>query len=279
MDVTSLIAELRRCMGNELDYRIEADNQTEFARRYVGHPFIRVPAIVPERSARRVLTSEWVDGQRWDQFLTTASYARRQQAAEVLFRFALGSLYRTGMFNGDPHPGNYLFHNDGTVTFLDFGLVKRWAPGELEGLQPAIDGILDRDPVAVCDSLVFAGFLSPVSTLDPKHVLEFVSVPYRGLLTDTYTYQRGEVTKALATMVNLGGPFAEVFTSFNLPVSFVMFDRMMWGLTSLLCRLEATNHWRGILAEYRKGTPPATELGHLEAAWSAQRTRRVDERF
>jgi predicted unusual protein kinase regulating ubiquinone biosynthesis (AarF/ABC1/UbiB family) len=278
LDVVALVAELRSRMGDELDYRTEAAAQIEFAERFAGHPFIRIPAVVPERTARRVLTTEWVDGRRWDQFLSTASYEQRQHAAEVLFRFAMGSVHGVGIFNGDPHPGNYLFHDDGSVTFLDFGLVKRWEPGELDGLNPAIDGILSKDPVALCDSLVFAGFLSPVSTLDPKLVLEFASVPYRGLLEDTHTFQRGEVTKALATMVNLGGPFAEVFTSFNIPAAFVMLDRMMWGLTALLCRLEASNSWRGILSEYRKGTAPVTELGHLEAAWRAHRAR-VDERF
>jgi predicted unusual protein kinase regulating ubiquinone biosynthesis (AarF/ABC1/UbiB family) len=275
LDVPALIHELRSRVGDELDYRTEAAAQAEFADRYVGHPFIRVPAVVAERSARRVLTSEWVDGQRWDQFLATATYAHRQRAAEVLYRFFLGSVHSGGLFNSDPHPGNYLFHGDGSITFLDFGLVKRWRPGELEGLNPVIDGILDADAVALNDALVFAGFLSPASTLDPKLVLDFVSLPYRGMVDEAHTYQRGEVTKAISTMANLSGPYGDVFTSFNQPPSFLMLDRMLWGLTALLCRLEATNGWRGILAEYRKGTPAVTELGQLEAAWRDQRTRRV----
>ena len=71
----------------------------------------------------------------------------RQRAAEVLFRFAQGSIHRHGVFNGDPHPGNYRFHADGSVTFLDFGLVKRWTPGELESLSPVLDAVLDGDAV------------------------------------------------------------------------------------------------------------------------------------
>jgi predicted unusual protein kinase regulating ubiquinone biosynthesis (AarF/ABC1/UbiB family) len=277
LDVPALIHELRSRVGDELDYRIEASYQSEFADRYVGHPFIRVPAIVAERSARRVLTSEWVDGQRWDQFLGTATYDRRQRAAEVLYRFFLGSLHCGGLFHSDPHPGNYLFHDDGSVTFLDFGLVKRWRPGELEGLNPVIDGILDADAVALSDALVFAGFLSPACALDPKLVRDFASLPYRGMIDDTHTYQRGEVTTAISTMANFGGPYADVLTSFNQPPSFLMFDRMMWGLTALLCRLEATNRWGGILAEYRKGIPPVTELGQLEAAWRDERAKRVEK--
>ena len=49
-------------MGDELDYRIEAANQAEFATRYRDHPFIHVPDVIAEHSTARVLTSDWVDG-------------------------------------------------------------------------------------------------------------------------------------------------------------------------------------------------------------------------
>ena len=42
-----------------------------------------------------------------------------------------GSLYRLRLFNGDPHPGNYLFRPGGRVTFLDFGLVTPFGDAEL----------------------------------------------------------------------------------------------------------------------------------------------------
>ena len=52
------------------------------------------------------------------------------------------------VFNGDPHPGNYRFHDDGRVTFLDFGLVKRWTGGEFERLIPMLDRVLAHDAAA-----------------------------------------------------------------------------------------------------------------------------------
>ena len=107
-----------------------------------------MPAVVDELSTQRVLTTEWVDGLAWADFLATADPAQRQRAGEVLFRFAQGSIHRLGVFNGDPHPGNYRFLPDGRVAFLDFGLVKRWTPGEWERLSPCLDAILadDRGP-------------------------------------------------------------------------------------------------------------------------------------
>src|SRR5438477_9485269 len=160
MDVKGLVDELRARMGDELDYRLEARCQAEFAARYRGHPFIHVPDVVPERSTRRVITSEWVGGINWAELLATASTEAKQHAAEILFRFAEGSIWHHGVFNGDPHPGNYRFLPDGTVTFLDFGLVKRWSPGELESLSPILDAILRSDPDGTEAALIEAGFLS-----------------------------------------------------------------------------------------------------------------------
>jgi len=77
MDVKPMVDELRARMGDELDYRLEAACQKEFADRYRDHPFIHVPDVVPERSSRRVITSDWVDGLNWKDFLATATDAQK----------------------------------------------------------------------------------------------------------------------------------------------------------------------------------------------------------
>ncbi len=270
LDVQGIVDELRERMADELDYRIEARCQQEFADRYRGHPFIRIPDVVPERSARRVLTSEWVEGMSWAEFSETATWEARQKAAEVLFRFAQGSVHRHGVFNGDPHPGNYRFHPDGSITFLDFGLVKRWTPGELETLSPILDAILDRDPKRTVVALVDAGFLAPDHGLDPDLVWEYVSGPYVPYIETEFTFTREWVGETLGRTVNINGPYAEVIRALNLPASYVLLDRVVWGVSALLGRLEASGRWGDLLAEYRKGAPPTTELGRVEAAWRAR---------
>jgi hypothetical protein len=56
-----------------------------------------------------------------------------------------------------------------------------------------------------------------------------------------------------------------------MPTSFVILDRVVWGVSGLLGRLEATGDWAAIVAEYRKGAPPSTPLGVAEQAWRAAR--------
>ena len=158
LDARALVDELRLRMREELDYRREAANIAEFAGRFAGHPWVRIPALAPEFSTAKVLTTEWIDGLSWDQFVDTASTPTKQRAAEVIWRFAQHSVHRVGVFNGDPHPGNYRFHRDGSVTFLDFGLVKRWDHGEWQRLEPSLDAIVvDRDPEALVAAMETAG--------------------------------------------------------------------------------------------------------------------------
>jgi predicted unusual protein kinase regulating ubiquinone biosynthesis (AarF/ABC1/UbiB family) len=267
LDARGLVDELRGRMGDELDYALEAGNQREFADRYRDHPFVRVPDVVPELSRQRVLTSEWVEGRTWAQFEETATPAQRQRAAEVLFRFAQGSIHRHRVFNGDPHPGNYRFLPDGTVAFLDFGLVKRWLPGEWEQLAPLLDRVLDADEAGTVRTMEALGFIRPDHGIDDHRVFACVSAPYRPYLVDAFTFSRAFTVDSLEAVFNLQGPYGDVIPKLRLPPSFLILHRLVWGVSALLGKLDATNHWRAILDEYRLDGPPATELGAQERAW------------
>jgi len=271
LDVRSLVDELRARMADELDYSLEAHSQSEFARMYEGHPFVRVPAVVAEYSTRRVLTSEWVDGLRWDEFLATATDAAKQRAGEVIYRFSQGSIHLHGVFNGDPHPGNYRFHPDGAVTFLDFGLVKRWTAGEFDDLGPVLDAVLAHDPEGTLDAMVSAGFIAPDHGFGARRVWDYVSIPYEPLLVDQFRYTRPWLTRALERIIDLPGQNADLVAKLNVPASFVILDRVVWGVSGLLARLEADAGWAGIVNEYRKGAAASTELGEIEACWRAAR--------
>src|SRR6201988_874460 len=143
-DVTALIEELRERIGEELDYVREAQNQRQFAAYFDGHPTARVPKIIDALSTARVMTSELAAGARFGEMLGWPQ-EEKDLAAETIYRFTFRSLYELRAFNGDPHPGNYLFEPGGQVTFLDFGLGKYFTPGELEPLIHMIETLCVQD--------------------------------------------------------------------------------------------------------------------------------------
>ena len=279
LDAKGLVDELRARMRDELDYEIEAASQTEFCTHFAGHPFVSIPAVDTTTSTKRVLTTEWVEALSWAEFEATAGPVARHRAGESIWRFAQHAVHRLGAFNGDPHPGNYRFSVHGDVTFLDFGLVKRWTPGEWHQLAPSIDAIVvHRDPELLVSVMEEIGFLRAGHGLAAQQVYDYVSTPYTPYLTDTFTFTRAFVRDAMATIIDVKGPHAEVIEKLNMPPSFVILDRVVWGVSAILGKLEVTAPWRSMLLEYRDGGRPATPLGEAEQAWLASRQAQQNRR-
>ena len=71
--------------------------------------------------------------------------------------------------------------------------------------------------------------------------------------------------ETLGRIFDIAGPHAEVIAKLNMPPSFVILDRVVWGVSAILGKLDVTGPWRAMLLEYRTDGPPATELGAAEA--------------
>lgn len=274
LDPAPLVAELRERIIEELDYRLEADNQRLFAQTYQDHPFIHVPAVVDELSATRVLTTELATGARFTDLMSW-SQEERNLAAETIYRFVFGSLYRLGAFNGDPHPGNYLFEPGGRVTFLDYGLVKRFTPQELQPFEDMIVAmVIDHDVAEFRRIVEGVGLLKPNPEFSDEaigdyfgHFYEFVRVD--GDLTMTEEYASETVRRFFDT----SGEHGEIMKAANVPPSMVIIQRINLGLYAILGQLDATANWRRIAEELWPwvAAPPSTPLGEAEAAWRSER--------
>lgn len=278
LDPDPIVAELRERVIEELDYEIEARHQREFAAHYRGHPTIHVPDVVDELSTARVLTTELAEGVRFDEVLTWPQ-AERDLAAETIYRFAFGSLYRMGAFNGDPHPGNYLFRPGGHVTFLDFGLVKRFAPEELAGFARMITAmVLHHDPAEFRRVVEDLGLLRRDAPVTDDQVAEYFSHFYEFVRVDgPYTIDDAYASATVRQMFDASGPHAPVMRAANVPPAFVVIQRINLGLYAIFGRLHATANWRRIAEElwpFVDG-PPSTPLGEAAAEWERARGHRA----
>ena len=272
-DVEALLAELRDRVLEELDYRREAANQMLFAEYYDGHPTIIVPKVIGELSTSRVVTSELAVGARFTE-LAQWPQAERDLAAETIYRFVFRSLYEVQAFNGDPHPGNYLFHGDGRVTFLDFGLVKHFTSDELRPLmQMARSLCVLGDPEEFRRSMVSAGFLRGDAPLTTEQVVDHLAVFYAtirepGPLTIRPDYSSAVVRR----FFDVRSPVAQYVA---IPRSYVVLQRINFGMFAVLGDLSATADWRSIAEEiwpFVRG-PASTPMGHAETAWAVTRRR------
>ena len=267
--------EVRERVSEELDYTLEASNQEFFRRLYEGHPTIRVPRVFDEYSTRRVLTMDFADGKRWEEALQ-APVEQRVVWAEVIYRFIFGSLDRFAVFNADPHPGNYLFNDDGTVTFVDFGCVK-FVPFDLQGvLIGIIRAAAEGRAQDFHDLMHEAGMLPPDDDTAPEVLLDWLrpSQPY--LFQRPYEFNSADVAASIKRVADPLGEYGDLVKRVTMPKDQIFLSRIDFGLWSLLASLGGSLDWRGVADEIWGVGPPATEMGHADARWFEQMRRRDD---
>lgn len=267
VDTEAVVDELRGRIGEELDYAREADNQREFIRLYDGHPFIRIPRVIASHSTKRVLTTEFIHGRRFAD-VCADDEAARHRYGEIIFRFVFGSIVRHGVFNGDPHPGNYLFDDEGRVVFLDFGCVKYFPSEMRQNWRALVRAHLSNDPATFARQLVALTFIPSLDGFDPAVLFEYFGYFYEPIQEDReFAFSRAYNARSFKQIFKPDGKFGGLSKQLNMPRDFVFVNRIQWGVHSILAHLGARANFHRIQRELLFGDPPSSELG------------RIDERF
>jgi predicted unusual protein kinase regulating ubiquinone biosynthesis (AarF/ABC1/UbiB family) len=244
LNVRDIHVELAQKFRDELDYRLEAERQTWFARFFAGDPQIRVPAIIASHSARRVMTSELVRGFDFET-ATQRTAAEREHFARVLWRFVFTSMLIEGAFNADPHPGNYLFHEDGRITFLDFGCVQQLDPLMLIAARAM------HASAIVGDSEGFRRAAAKGCRTRPgpyeTDLLDYLWYCYEPLLSTPYHLQRGYVADVVRSTQRMKRHmFSKDSNLTPVPSDVVLANRLQFGFYSVLARLDVAVDYVGI---------------------------------
>ncbi len=158
LDVDQIVEQLLEMTAVELDFRNEAENLQRFARQ--PHPAgIRVPELFSELSGPSVLVTGWEEGDRLRDFLDE----HRDEAPELLTRlFAsyLQQVTRFGIYQADPHPGNFIVNAQREIIILDFGAIGRLTPDEVVRYSRLLYGLMGFEgDVDIGELFVEAGFV------------------------------------------------------------------------------------------------------------------------
>jgi predicted unusual protein kinase regulating ubiquinone biosynthesis (AarF/ABC1/UbiB family) len=262
IDTGPIAQEIRERIMQELDYELEAANHHAMARVYRGHPFIEVPDVVSELCRERVLVSELVQGARFAQARDKPA-EERNRLGEILVRFYINGPLRHRLLNGDPHPGNSLFLDDGRVAFLDFGFFKTLTGDEVEQLMASTRATYEHDAQGLFEVIAPLGQLPDDPALAEPFYESYWSI-FGWLLTDHVVTVDGNATGAMMRSYNKLRK-AEEFKKLMLPAEHFVLMRAVMLLIGLLGQLRATGNWLEVAQEWLLGQEPATELGRLEA--------------
>ena len=235
-DTKSMLDVIRQRFEEELDYELEAKNLHHFARVHAGDPTVRIPTFVAASSSRRVLTTELVRGLGFDE-ACAASVPERLAWAETMWRFVFKGNLVGGKFNADPHPGNYIFHEGGAVTFLDYGCVQEIPDDKLAKARLLHASALDRDEP------LFRKRVSKLVDAKPgkleKLAQDYTRACFAPIFDSPYRVTRAYAATLVADMADMGKIARKIDASefFTMPADMVFINRLQFGFYPVLARL------------------------------------------
>ncbi len=248
-EVGRLVDEAKDRFREELDYALEARRYRSFAALFAEDPHIIIPDVATDRSSARVLTTTFVEGLDFEA-ACAAPVEQRRAWAETMWRFVYRSIMTGGVFNADPHPGNYRFLPEGTVGFLDFGCVQR------------INNYNRRRIVAGHVALArgdFGSFEAPMAQMlsarEGTHrdamasymrfaVSPLLESPFR--ITREFAAEVVQRFRAMAkSMMSLSGSDYAA-----MPEGILFLNRLQFGFYSVLARLDVEADYAGVEASF-----------------------------
>ena len=151
----------------EMDFRLEAAAISEMAENVALDEGFRVPKIDWERTARHVLTLEWIDGIAASdrEALVAAGHDMKALGTRVIQAFLTHAL-RDGFFHADMHQGNLFVDADGTIVAVDFGIMGRLDPTQRRMLAEILYGFVKRDYRRVAEMHFLAGYVPSDKNID-----------------------------------------------------------------------------------------------------------------
>lgn len=267
VNAKEMFDELAARFREELDYRHEAAQQTAFAALHADDARVHVPRVFESHSAQRVISSELVRAQPFERALARDPKQRKCDA-ELLWHFVFKSIVHGGRFNADPHPGNYLFHDDGRISFLDFGCVQHLNASYVKSV-PALHRAALADDYAAFARVGRDAFETREGDYE-RTLLEYLWRCYEPLRAPRYHITRSYVAALVRDTQTLKRQMLRRGANLTpVPQGLVLLNRLQFGFWSILARLDVTADYasvhRAILesraAPYGRGADARAQSG------------------
>ncbi|PSR12039.1 MAG: ABC transporter [Bacteroidetes bacterium] len=235
--------QVRQMIEEELDFVAEAHAMQTIAATFADEPQFVIPAIHSRFCTQRVLTTTWFSGVKINKTQQLAAWGIDQEALAVrLLRIYCQMVLKDGFYHADPHPGNILVQEDGTLVLLDFGAVARLPVAMRASLSQLIEAAIKNDVATMVEASRKMGFVAPGR--EAERVAQQIIEAMRNFLRDEIkleglNFREIEVdpfnNSLFSLLKNIG--FSGITATVQVPKEYVLLNRMatlLLGISSTL---------------------------------------------
>lgn len=199
MAMLAVVEEFEARIGEEMDFRFEAEFCEEIGANFHGNRDVIVPRVLHEMTRQRVLVLDFIEGTRIDKLDPARVDVKR--LVQTLVGIYIQMMLVDGLFHADPHPGNLMVTPDGRLVLLDFGMVVRVPIDTRRTLIRAVYAAVRRDPKGVADGFYALGLVLPGT--DEEVVLSLARLLITNAFGKTTTQDRIDALLADKVMTTL----------------------------------------------------------------------------
>ena len=251
--IESYHSEISAMIRDELDFRKEAENIALIASHFDNDPMVEFPVVIKDFSTEKVLTTELVDAMKVTDLaeLERRGINRPALAQRILTAYCQ-MIFVDGVYHADPHPGNILVRDDGSIVFVDFGAIGLLSRDMKEGIPQFLEGVIKRDASQITGALRRMGFVARAAldgrTPDEEGVAERVIEYFQRRFLEQVSLQSFSLkdvqvdvrakTEMLADLRKLDVSFRELTRTFQVPRDWVLLERTILLLLGLCTTLD-----------------------------------------
>jgi predicted unusual protein kinase regulating ubiquinone biosynthesis (AarF/ABC1/UbiB family) len=250
-DVEGVVDELIQRAEEELDYRLEADNQRAFAKAYENDPHFAVPHIVA--SAPKVVIAEWMDGIPMSVIIRDGTPEQRDLMGTRLTELTFGAPKRLGLMHGDAHPGNFMLLPDGRMGVIDFGAVAPLPGGFPVALGTTIRLARDKNYDEALPAMEAAGFIQKGQQVSAQEVDDMLRQYVQPIEVDVFHYNRRWLQKMAAGQMDNSVAQIKMARQLDLPAQLAIPLRVIASTIAICCQLDAHVPVKAIATELVPG--------------------------
>ncbi|BEK98416.1 AarF/UbiB family protein [Nocardia seriolae] len=258
-DVKPILAEISERTEEELDYRIEAGYQRQFAKAFDGHPRFLVPKVVA--SAPKVIVTEWLDGGTPVSKIIQqgaedpeGTVALRNGTAALMAEFHFSSPSIAGLLHADPHPGNFMVLPDGRLAVIDYGAcapLPNGFPkilGQLVALE--VEDRYDELTALLHDN----GWVIPGKTVSREEIQSYLRPFTDPIKTETFHFTRRWMQRVAGKATDISNSeMMKTARSLQLPAEHVMIFRVLGGSVGICAQLDAEVPFMKLMQDWVPG--------------------------
>jgi predicted unusual protein kinase regulating ubiquinone biosynthesis (AarF/ABC1/UbiB family) len=241
-DMKTVMVDVKTKLYEELDYKLEANNQNLIYKIYKKNPFIQIPKVIKKLSTDKMICMNYVEGRSLKEFIDNSTQSERNIFGLCVVKFIFETLYNHSILYSDIHYGNLLVKKNNTLCVLDFGCIHKIEEKLLDNMKKLHKSLDEKNKESFYKLVEDIGIINTttISEKSKEYIYEYFLLQYTPWIVDDFEFTEEWLDKCSCKNT-------ELMKEWILPQNMVYFNKIPYGAYHIFTKLKLKGQFREII--------------------------------